>query len=300
MPAALTHYIFALDVYSCLDGVDKDYFLLGTQGPDPFFYRGILKKGRPINYKEIWEVGEKLHHQNIAPVYLKMLEKANGDKKLSSFVYGLFLHYCLDKNVHPYVFYRSGFNQEGKLDSKYKYCHGSFESLLDINLSKATGKYTNPGKTINLKNINLNGVSNLFTLFKDPNLDIKTYKESVLDFIHIEKVLFSRSGIKRLLFRVVGKHSLAYAMSYPHFYKRLDYVDVLNLKHNEWKDPCSGEVHASSIFDLMEKAKKEYLDLFSFLLNLDVDNINCYCKKVDHDGTPFGEKKKYCSCCYKV
>ena len=299
MPAALTHYSFALDVYSSLDDIDKDYFLLGTQGPDPFFYRGILKKGRPSNYKEIWQIGENLHHENVAPIYIKMLEGAKGDKKLASFVYGLFLHYCLDKNVHPYVFYRSGFDSQGKLDSKYKYCHGAFEALLDINLSKRMKTYTNPGKTINLKNINLDEVSFLFNVIEDSNLTKNTYKESTLDFIHIEKVLFSRSGIKRILFRLVGKYSLAMAMSYPHFYKRLDYIDVLNLKHNEWKDPCSGEVFTSSIFDLMDKAKKEYLDLFPHLIKLDKESIDFYCKRLDHDGTPFGENKKYCSCCYK-
>lgn len=299
MPAALTHYSFALLVLDEIKDIDKDAFILGTQGPDPFFYRGILKKGRPSNYKQIWQIGEDLHHNDVSSVYIAMLEKAKGDKKLSSFVYGLFLHYCLDKAVHPYVFYRSGFDESGGLNGRFKYNHGAFEALLDVKVSKILGTYKNPGKTINTKSLDLDRISSLFSQYNHPDLNESTYKESLLDFIHIEKVLFSRSGLKRIVFRCTGKYSLAMAMSYPHFYKRADYFDVMNFKKQTWLDPVTLEEHNDSIIDLFIKAKKDFVSIYPSLVSIDEKKIKQYCSVLDHDGTPFGKRKTKYSLCFK-
>lgn len=299
MPAALTHYSFALEVIKELKDIDIDAFTLGTQGPDPFFYRGILKKGRPSNYKDIWQIGENMHHSDVSPIYIKMLENAKGDKQLSSFVYGLFLHYCLDKIIHPYVFYRSGFDSNGGLEGRFKYNHGAFEALLDVRLSKLLKTYKNPGKTINVAKLDLDKISSLFNVVEDKNMTPTTYKESVIDFIGIEKLLFSRSGLKRILFRLTGKYSLAMAMSYPHFYKKADYFDVLNLKKSNWKDPSTLVMSNDSILDLFDKAKKEFIEFYPHLVNMDNDAIKSYCKELNHDGTPFKDKKREYSICFR-
>lgn len=112
MPALITHYQFALRVFSRLRqrGVqvaDRDAALLGAQGPDLFFFHRVLP----------WEPGTSYLHQGIkmhklSPAeifegFREELNRASGPERerMLGYVEGFFCHYALDRAAHPFVRY---------------------------------------------------------------------------------------------------------------------------------------------------------------------------------------------------
>ncbi len=308
MPACLTHYTFASRFTPEDERGYFDVIALGTQGSDPFFYYGILPFWSGEDKKEMQEVGETVHHSEIGDHYFKMMEYAlKSEKKEMLFAYldAIWMHYCLDRNVHPYVFYRSGMDETGHLSGFYKFSHGKFEAILDVYVGKKYETFRKTSGTIKVKKDDLMEISRMWYQLHDvfPVLTEDSFYRAAKAYKGVEGVLWSRSGAKRLLFRLVGKESLAYGMSYPKRYKRFDYVDILNESHKEWAHPVSGMKTSDSIEDLFNKANEDYKVVHEILLRgkkgedvhqLFVDFVN----KIDHDGGPYESKMTHKEICW--
>ena len=103
MPSVLTHYGFNKDVLDnkvkFLKG-NEDIYLAGAQGPDPFFFYGIVPFLRAKNGSEVRNFGSKLHKMDPAEVFRFFFEYANDRKEkdvLYSYILGAGLHYILDR-----------------------------------------------------------------------------------------------------------------------------------------------------------------------------------------------------------
>ena len=145
MPAFYTHYTF---VEKNTEQKDKYARIraLGGQGPDVFFFYGY-SLGKRENKSKIRDFGTYLHHTNISAAYNFLLEYANNQpekKMLLAFVKGLFMHYVLDRNCHPYIFFRTGFptseNPTEQEKTKYMNYHVRFESILDTIYGKLNNR----------------------------------------------------------------------------------------------------------------------------------------------------------------
>jgi len=113
MPAVMTHDFFGRDAFGAVLGSvelstadERDAFLLGNQGPDPFFYLVL----DPIGSRPYREVGSRLHHERPSRVLASLACAARdpyaGDEGVAcAYVAGFLCHYLLDSTVHPFVYF---------------------------------------------------------------------------------------------------------------------------------------------------------------------------------------------------
>lgn len=299
MPAALTHFCFALEVEPHL----TDAFRLGNQGPDPFFFYGMIPWKKRAEAKEIQDLAETLHKTDFSLCYAKMWVKAseeeNADKRklLQDYVRGLLAHYCLDRTCHPYVFYRSGFDEEGKLAGHYSFAHKVFEALLDLSVAKKYGVGRNPAKAMRIKDEDAKSISLLWA----SGLEIlkeDTFYFAYKDYLTIESFLQSRTGWKRPLWKLLGKEGSMYGFTYPSSIKKYGGRDVENEKHGLWEDPVSGAASNKSVKDLFDVSTKlfkvgEDLLLGSSDIGALSSSLSAWEEGIDHDGSPLSTKKTH-------
>ena len=300
MPAALTHYLFALENTESVHDVDA--FLLGTQGPDPFFFCGMVPWRKKENPQAIREYGESVHHSDFSSIYARMIDYAHGKEgaekeTLLSYMKGVWAHYSLDRCCHPYIFYRSGFDEKGELTGHYGYAHKVFEALLDATLSKKHG-LPSASRAMKIDKEKAMAISAMWQAGSPEVLKEDTFYESWRDYRTIESFLQSAMGYKRILWKMLGKENVLYAFSYPVFLKKKEPLDVLNLKKNAWKNPVTGVSYSLSIPEMFSEAKKLFhkgealIEGHQSVENTSTSLLNLE-RGIDHDGCPWGQKKAH-------
>ncbi len=300
MPAALAHYLFALQNKENIKDVDA--FFLGTQGPDPFFFYGMVPWRKKNEPKKIQGYGEELHHSDFSLIYARMIAYAHSqedEKKamLLDYLKGAWAHYCLDRVCHPYIFYRSGFDENGQLQGHFGYAHKVFEALMDATLKK---EHDLPSPSLAMRIPKKKGIeiSKMWNQGSPDVLREDTFYESVRDYRSVESFLQSKTGLKRALWKTLGKENDLYAFSYPVFLKKKEGLDVLNKQKRDWRDPVSGNVYDLSLKEMFEEAKKLYEEGVKVILTpKSLENASTSLafleSGIDHDGCPFSEKKIY-------
>jgi hypothetical protein len=160
--------------------------LLACQGPDTSFFYGYNIKKRD-DKKDINSFGFYLHSINPTDLYHNMLAyafKNDGEEKeiLIEFTRGFVYHYLLDRTIHPYVFYNTGFPYTNK---KYNLNHGFFEGSLDTALMKKNNCNISNRKAIkaNKKYVKLQTINRDF-----PELDMQLKKLDNLIFQKINSI----------------------------------------------------------------------------------------------------------------
>ncbi|MCQ2087192.1 MAG: zinc dependent phospholipase C family protein [Bacilli bacterium] len=297
MPAFFTHYTFVEkntgheDPYASIRA-------LGGQGPDVFFFYGYsLRKRENKSQKRYF--GTHIHHINISDAYSFLLEYANKqeDKEmLNSYLKGLFMHYVMDRNCHPYIFYRTGFatDPENKEEAKkYMNIHVRFESILDTVYAKSNKTFIKPKKCVKSNENWVKSVSKMFfELAKHLNyeyVDELTFYNAYKDMLFVESVLYSPLGVKKFFANLFIKNNFINCMMSPARSKPYEKYDVTNLSNSEWKDCITGEIRKESFLELVENAKKELPKVDELIkkasLNEDIkeDMVN-FIHNIDHDG----------------
>lgn len=308
MPAILTHYQFALETLDDETRVFEDLYRLGNQGPDVFMAYGMVPWHKHEDAKQVFPVGAKLHHTKMVDCYANLIDYALGspDKDLLLvYIEGLFAHYCLDRLAHAYIFYRTGFDEKGELHGFYKWSHGFFEALLDKSISKRKKSYVHPRIAIQGDESRIAKVSKMWHEATSFPLTDESFLLGYYDYVTGMKMIQTRTGWVRPFFRLLmGKYSAAYAQAMPGRLGKYKRIDVENLSHATWKDPSSGAESSDSIDDLFAKAKQDYADFRALLekakAGQDIrQELAAWERNLDHDGTPYGESKKYYDLCWE-
>ncbi len=110
---------------------NKAAFVLGAQGPDPFFYYN-LQVGRFGS--DMASEARRLHSRDTGKTFAAMLRYAGNDDVLLSYVAGWICHYVLDATAHPYVYWMSGCTLSRLRKPRYSLYHQRFEADLDMAL----------------------------------------------------------------------------------------------------------------------------------------------------------------------
>lgn len=305
MPGILVHYSFALKAISSKEEANKEAVYLGAQGPDPFFYFGQTPIKKRNDADLITGLGGALHHSDIAPIYLSLINyaKKNENKDLLlAYIDGLFMHYSVDSTFHPYVFSQSGFDDKGELDKYYSWSHMAYESLLDVQWGNKLGTFINPVKAIKIKNEEtVKAISLMWFNVVGKPLTKDSYYEAWVDFCASTKMFYSPTGIKRIFFRLAGKHSSLMGLSYPHRLKKFEPLDQLNETNREWPNCVSGEKRKDSVASLWEEAlaKEALFQKAVYEDSLSIDELESLVNKIDHDGFPLQAKKKFFDLAWK-
>ena len=308
MPAILTHYTFSLSALPDEDKPFRDIVALGSQGPDAFMAFGTIPWVKRSEAQRVRDFGHTMHAISIVDTYYKMMEYArNSEDKdlLFAYIDGILMHFSVDRIFHAYIFYRSGFDQDGKLRGYWSWSHGAFEAILDKFFAKRKGTYQRLNSCIEADEEAVKKVSKMWAYASPVPLKEMDFYESYLDFVGAEKMLYTPHGFKRPLFRLIGKYSTPWAQSHPLHIKKFIPMDVENLSHQMWKDPCTGQEHFESVDDMFEAALKDYGDVHQIVLKAkkgeDVkEALLAWSKNLNHDGMPLGLHKQYQDLCWKV
>ncbi len=309
MPAILTHYTFGLSVIEAAKGY-KEAFLVGNQGPDTFMAYGTNPFHKREDVKAIRPFGAFMHHEKIDEYYARMMEFADKSERkevLYAYILGLFAHFSVDRACHPYIFYRSGFDEKGGLHGFYGFSHGKFEALVDKILGKRKGTYIRPDKAVALDEEEAKEISRMWAYAAPDKLDDMAFYRCLEDFQSAERMLWTRTGLKRILFRALGKYSTAYSQSHPRFIQKYKKLDLLNDEHSEWKDPCTEVASTKSFEELLDEAREAYKDLLAIVEEGSKKEgksemkakLKQWVKDIDHDGMPYGSSKKVQCLCWK-
>lgn len=264
MPNIWTHILFCEDV---IDTVGKlhpfsqqieNYMRLGAQGPDPFFYYNFWPwvKDEPVH-----QVGTSLHTSQCGTFLLDMIEAAkNKSKEVKAFVIGFVTHHVLDRNTHPYIHFRAGYE-------------GNDHQRLEIQIDTLMmDKYHNlkTWKTPVYKEIDIgrkldSRITRLLAALINKNYpslrrDDDTYiQKAYRDMLLALKILSDPSGIKN---KLLG--NLISAYSHQPIRNNVDY---LNLKHTTWFHPATKEPSNKSFIELYNESRVEGIDIVTEVLN---------------------------------
>lgn len=313
MPSILTHYGFNKEVFdnsiNFLNS-NEDVYLVGAQGPDPFFFYGIVPFFKSKNSKEIRNYGIKLHKLVPSDMFYFFFNYANNSKNkdiLYAYILGAGLHYILDRKIHPYVFYKTGFSDDKKMKGKYFVDHTLFETHLDVLLMNCRYKdyMVTTFESIKCDEYKIEEVSEMYEklakeVIKDNYIDEDSFEDAYEQMVKIEKLLYSKKGIKKGIVNCLFKNTPFNTMMHPITVKDDDKIDYLNLRKGEWKDPCLEINYNKSVIDLIEesildaekwieivkefydeKGNKALLDEFSKGLIYDGYNLNGKMKVFD-------------------
>ncbi len=306
MPSTLTHYFFASDfLKSITDKKDflinnEDCFLLGTQGPDPLFFFGLL----PFNGLHLFEANKKyggqLHKSDGKRLFRLMINETKDISNLEeknmflAFTYGQFAHYILDSTVHPYVYYFSGFDDGGHLSGKYHYLHPHFEARIDSSLvclrNESEELINKPYQVIAIDDKKLDVISkhfdNVLRTYFEKKIADNIYKSAILN---MRACLRFTNGISAFKTKLLGKGRVG-ALHIPFKTNH----NVLNENHLAWQDPYTGKSSVMSfneLYDLaIRKLKGNYCSLSNELLFKDIDLL---LDGLTYSGIPLGETLKY-------
>jgi hypothetical protein len=287
MPSLITHYLFADDFLSRHQGTDSfvslypDAFRLASQGPDPFFFVGLLPQRKLHLDLAKMRPGSVIHHSDCRQMISLMLEETDkgmlleGDRQLfKAFILGQIAHYVLDSTCHPYVYYWTGFDATGHLSGKFNYEHAHFEARLDASQAakRSLGNLLSaPWDVLNIKEEDLKTISEHFTAvletFFNRQLPSGFYCDAVFNMKDIYRYVNTGSCFRR-------------ALIYPTHLRQLRLPKTtdpicLNDEHLPWKEPKDGHERRESFSELYQKASRKLDEAYAIISRdgFSVDNL---------------------------
>lgn len=259
MPYIWAHLIFGQEVIKAVEKEDwlnqpklRKLFNLGCQGPDILFYHNFWPWQRD---KKMTTLGSAMHSKQCGPLLLELVQSVHGhrlDDPKVIYVLGFLMHHVLDRNLHPYVFYRSGFR---------KWDHQYFEVAMDTLIARRKlGIETWQTPVLNEISVGaelppfiapmfVKATSQLYPELT-ANISESDWRKSYRDMLLAQKIFHDPSGLKR---------RLTFNQIDPMVYKRkLTHHDYLNEARTEWRHPAL-EDHVSnlSFWDMWDPARED-------------------------------------------
>ncbi|SFA81081.1 Zinc dependent phospholipase C [Lentibacillus halodurans] len=259
MPNIWTHILFCENVMDAIENPhsflhDEAYMKLGAQGPDPFFYYHFWRwmKNDPVN-----EIGQKMHQERCGAFLMDIIERAKHmGNQAKAYVFGFITHHILDRNAHPYIYYRAGY--EGNK-------HQKLEIIIDTLMME---------KYHHLKTWKAHVYNEIDVGFKiDQTISEmlhtairahypETNQESA---VYIQKAYRDMKLALKLLADPYGwKNTLFKPLISPFSHQPVNNdADYLNLEHTPWHDPATNEPSTKSFIDLYNHAWTEGIEIMT-------------------------------------
>ena len=283
MPAFCTHYIFLDEMTEYLEENSnfrfyKEAAQIGTQGPDIFFFSGVIPFLMPGHMQ--FKTGSALHRAKPSEIFEAFAEycKFSPNTDIAkSYIYGFILHYALDRNCHPYVY-----SLQNRILQKNRHIHRSsahnrIETAMDTYLlSKrkniADTRDFDSAKTLEAGQEVIDEIAHLLSFVTSEvtahcpsKHDIK---RAVSDTILMQKILRDKHRITELLCRAAemitgpfcGYYKFSSMIRPKDLEKAKKYANIENAK---WTSPYSGEESTLSFEDLFLHSKEDAMRLIN-------------------------------------
>lgn len=285
MPGFTTHYLFGVNAYRNLKNSSMKKmicenhaaFSLGLQGPDLFFYY------LPSYVIHENNIGSVAHIQETGAFLEYLLKSVNffPDKNEAAiaraYVTGFLGHYLLDCHCHPYIYWRTRFEER---TSRYHGRHMRLEVDIDTELLDFYKKKLPSGfrqrSTILLTPREVRTIATiLYYVYSMTYPDLKiTYTAMRLAIRSLQagtKLFYDPHGKKKVVIRRLETLTLGYPLlsSMIASDSLQFFPDPLNLLHRPWHNPWDqSRCSKASFLDLMDGAQKEYQALLPRLFRL--------------------------------
>lgn len=278
MPAFFCHYRFGYHAFRDMTaGAVRDsirrhphVFALGCQGPDLFFYNLASYSGEGMNY------GNRLHEENTG-LFLRMLAETSlrmdaGEERETAIAYtaGFLAHYCLDCNAHPFVYGMVGDHEGAYFTGR----HFEFEADMDIRfLDQVDGRKPSDYDAAQIATLSrrerrvvaVQLARGVTRCLKGVHLTTSQCEKRLVEVVVLLRLMRDRSGWKGRTVGAVEKQLMGHQLMAPLFYNDLEHgsKDVCNESRQLWYNPFSDRLEDASFFDLMERAREEYLKIIA-------------------------------------
>jgi hypothetical protein len=328
MPAAQDHYRL------CLAALGEDARFagpetIGAQGPDPFYFYGLLpwkpRRGRTRSRA----LADWLHLSAPARVFLPLAEEARsmpaGEERDISFRFlrGLVFHYLLDRAAHPYVYSRTGFPGPGEDERPFQADHARFEAALceagrdsiarrggargQAVLPALTLREVEPRSMLRAERRWLRTADELFLRAFPGRYAPGLYPAAFRDMVDALAILWDPAHGKRRFIAVLGaRDTIVHAMIQPVPPPERGDLDYLNEGRGEWLDPATGERRLETMAELVARALGDAERVSPILWSIEegradppASSLEAFLGELDHRGCQAGTGMRYYASAYR-
>lgn len=282
MPSFSSHYIFAKEMIPFLNNtadfkINEEAVLFGAQGPDIFFFHRTFPW---MIGKSLRKCGSKLHRAKPAVLLENMRKYCKISKKpeiAKSYIYGFLLHYALDRNCHPYVyFYQNKITSKNKLTNPHT-AHNIIEFSMDTYLLSKRLSIMNPSKFNTAYTVGSNPavIAEIGMLLEyviprtiGQKVSSKQAETALKDLKEIQKMSFDPIGYKKILLTpleiiaapISGNFKFTAMMRPKDLEKAKKYGNICN---DKWQSPYSSEIRSESFEQLFEFSKTDAIQMLT-------------------------------------
>ncbi|QNN60050.1 zinc dependent phospholipase C family protein [Erysipelothrix inopinata] len=323
IPNVITHGLMALDVYNKLEESDvqkaiKNHpraYLLGSNGPDLFFYYNVLPWQDQNKNRIVTGYGETVHTRHINDFYntaAKTIVENKDERRreiLTAYLAGHFMHWSLDSLGHPFIFYRGG-----EIAGETQYWHFRYESMLDslmvLYVKQRRLEDINIEKFVDVDDEERRVISTFYqsilkTVF-DIHISTSVVDSCIRSFKTTLRFLFDPHNIKTPIIRMYENYKgkpWAYTSHVVNSNIDAEY-DVLNLKKEAWCNPTNLEdVSHLSFIEIYDQSVEQGVVLIeslnSFLKGETVSFDPLLQNRQYDTGRPVGDVMKYYGSIYE-
>ncbi|MDO5044033.1 MAG: hypothetical protein Q4E22_01870 [Coriobacteriia bacterium] len=309
MPALITHALMGENVLENLAHAqtyshnERRAFLLGTQGPDPYFFRFSNLHATPAHH-----LAKNLHYYKIAEqfysYYDALLYLDEADKPLGkAYLLGFLTHYSLDSLAHPFIYAQQAelIQASPDLSLAARELHSAIESDIDTSMLMHMHQYeVSHAYILSLLKaprevIEIAGLLHAYVARNVYSLDIHEdeFKHSLADmraiYHLVEDESSSHAQLASKLEQLIRKKSILGALAHR---SQSDKTDLaLNLEHHAWKDPYHRHTSHESFIDIFAKASEAFQkNCQVFLQGGPMEDIS---KHTNYYGQPLDESELF-------
>lgn len=277
MPALITHHLFGEESIDRLpQGViasdeERIAFILGNQGPDPFFFHMLTPR-----VSDCTLLAQVMHRSRMSRQFSCLRDGVSHlqprDANLGrAFALGLLSHYVLDRNAHPFV-YEQQFGiveSDSELEDSSSQVHAVIESDLDVLMLQlkrdgaTVDDYPPAGEIVTTDRINrVAGVLMSYVAGRVYGIDIPAgeYGAAVANMQRLYRAIEPAGSVKTraisLVEGLVHDYSLLDGLAHRVTTELPERAG--NLGHLAWKNPFTDEVSTESFPEVFDRALLDY------------------------------------------
>ena len=305
MPSLITHHIFGEDAAQCLpeglvDGEEELLaFLLGNEGPDPFFVRFRTIPARSSTCRHL---AHDMHASHVTKAFGDIRSSVGHlpveDERIGrAFALGLLGHYMLDRTAHPLIYAQQYalLEQPGLSDASHE-IHAIIESDIDSWIlwekRHTTVLEHHPAsdlmRTARIDRVGGTIFSQVALAVFGLNVGPEEYGASVSDYQWVYRRIEPAGSTKTRLIGAVERLARPHSMaeSFAHRVTESDECASANLERHEWANPFTGEKSHASFADLFEEALATYPQLAEAFVRGEKERFDAIVGGVNYDGRP--------------
>ena len=276
MPAYSTHCIFAKEMMPFLRQnadfeINENAVLIGTQGPDIFFFHRIFPWMKGKSFRKIGSLLHRARPSDILDAMREYCSFSQSECIAKSYIYGFILHYALDRKCHPFVYsYQEKMIKNNPATNPHT-AHNIIEHSMDAYLLNKRFGVAEPvvfdtACTItNDADISLE-IGKLYSFMLPRILGISIKPSDIVTAVNdtktVQKYVLDATGKKRFFVGIfenalspISKNYKFTALMRPRDLEKAKKYG--NINHEIWFSPFDSYEHNESFEDLFELAKQD-------------------------------------------